>query len=85
MILDVSAVDLDAADAAFGPFHPTSWHFRNVLNEARRSWDRLRARLGGAMIEAALDEPPLTMLVLGAPDDPEAMREGYRDCGRAEP
>jgi hypothetical protein len=80
MILDVSALDLEAAEAALGPFHPTAWHFRNVLNEARRSWDRLRAELGGAALEAALKEPPLTMLVLGGAGD-----EGYCDCGRAEP
>ena len=57
MILDVSAADLEAAEAAFGPFHPTAWHFRNALNEARRSWDRLRAEFGGAALEAALNEP----------------------------
>jgi hypothetical protein len=89
MILDVSALDLEAAEAALGPFHPTTWHFRNVLNEARRSWDRLRAELGGAALEAALKEPPLTMLVLGgaggAGAGAEAVGEGYRDCGRAEP
>src|SRR4051794_32115265 len=39
MILDVSAADLEAAEAALGPFHPTTWHFRNALEEARRSWD----------------------------------------------
>src|SRR5262249_12382514 len=65
MILDVAEVDLEAAEATFGPFHPTTWHFRNVLSEARRSWDRLRAKLGGAALEAALNEPPLTILVLG--------------------
>ena len=46
MILDVSAADLEAAEAAYGPFHPTAWHFRNACNEARRSWDRLRAERG---------------------------------------
>jgi hypothetical protein len=30
MILDVSAADLEAAEAAYGPFHPTAWHFRNA-------------------------------------------------------
>jgi hypothetical protein len=85
MILDVAAVDLEAAEAAFGPFHPTTWHFRNVLNEARRSWDRLRAELGGGALQAALDEPPLTMLVLGGPGGTGTVGEGYCDCGRAEP
>src|SRR2546423_6993171 len=70
MILDVSAADLEAAEAAFGSFHPTAWHFRNALNEARRSWDRLRAEFGGAALEAALGEPPLTILVLGDHAEP---------------
>jgi hypothetical protein len=65
MILDVSAADLDAAEAALGPFHPTAWHFRHVLTEARRAWDRLRARYGGATLDAALLEPPVTALTLG--------------------
>src|SRR4051794_39456136 len=65
MILDVSEADLEAAEAVLGPFHPTAWHFRNALNEARRSWDRLRAELGGAALDAALNELPLTALVLG--------------------
>src|SRR3954447_15594100 len=75
MILDVSAADLEAAEAAYGPFHPTAWHFRNALNEARRSWDRLRAEFGGAVLEAALNEPPLTILVLGG----DGESDGYRD------
>src|SRR2546423_15677585 len=65
MILDVSAAVLEAAEAAYGPFHPTAWHFRNALNEARRSWERLRAELGGAALEAALAELPVTVLILG--------------------
>src|SRR5579883_3263910 len=64
MILDVSAADLEAAEAALGPFHPTAWHFRNALAEARRSWDRLRAEFGGKTLEAALNEPPLAILTL---------------------
>jgi hypothetical protein len=65
MIVDVAAVDLEAAEAAFGPFHATTWHFRNALNEARRSWERLRAELGTKVIDAAFREPPLTVLILG--------------------
>ena len=34
MILDVSEADLEASEAALGPFHPTTWHFRNALNES---------------------------------------------------
>ncbi len=67
MIVDVAAVDLEAAEAAFGPFDPTTWHFRNALNEARRSWERLRAELGTQVIAAALREPPLIVLTLGRP------------------
>jgi hypothetical protein len=67
LILDVSSADLEAAEAAFGPFHPTTWHFRNSLNEARRSWERLRAEFGTKALEAALNEPPLTVLTLGEP------------------
>jgi hypothetical protein len=65
IIVDVAAVDLEAAEATFGPFHPTAWHFRNALSEARRSWERLRAELGIKTIEAALREPPVVVLTLG--------------------
>ena len=65
LILDVSAADLEAAEATFGAFHPTTWHFRNSLAEAQRSWDRLRAEMGAKAIEAALEQPPLTALALG--------------------
>jgi hypothetical protein len=67
MILDVSEADLEASEAALGPFHPTTWHFRNALNEVRRSWDRLRAELGTKTLEAALNQPPLTVLNLSEP------------------
>ncbi len=67
LILDVSSADLEAAEAACGPFHPTTWHFRNSLNEAQRSWERLRAELGTKTIEAALHLPPLTVLTLSEP------------------
>ncbi len=65
MILDVSAADLEASEAALGPFHATTWHFRNAWYEAQHSWDRLRAQLGGATLDAALDEPPITVLAIG--------------------
>jgi hypothetical protein len=64
MILDVSAADLEASEAAHGAFHPTTWHFRNAWNEARRSWERLRAELGTRTLEAALNQPPLVVLTL---------------------
>jgi hypothetical protein len=67
LILDVSSADLEAAEAAYGPFHPTTWHFRNSLNEAQRSWERLRAELGTKTMEAALKLPPLAVLTLGEP------------------
>jgi hypothetical protein len=74
MILDVAAADLEAAEAALGPFHPTAWFFRNALAEARRSWDRLRAEYGGAALSAALEEPPVAILTLDAsrPGGPRA-------------
>jgi hypothetical protein len=65
MILDVAAADLEAAEAALGAFHPTTWHFRNAWHEARRAWERLRAELGTKALEAALEEPPLVVLTLG--------------------
>lgn len=65
MILDVAAADLEAAETTCGAFHPTAWHFRNAWYEAMRSWDCLRARVGGATLEAALEELPLTVLAIG--------------------
>lgn len=65
LVLDVTAADLDAAEAALGPFHPTAAFFREAWYEARRAWDRLRAELGGAKLDAALEEPPRTVLALG--------------------
>jgi hypothetical protein len=65
LILDVAEADLEAAVAALGPFHPTAWHFRAARDEARRSWDRLRAEYGQAALEAALAEPPAAVLRLG--------------------
>jgi hypothetical protein len=65
MILDVATADLAAAEEHLGPFHETTWHFRNALAEARRSWDRLRAEFGTPALDAALAEPPLVTLQLG--------------------
>jgi hypothetical protein len=65
MIVDVSAADLEAAEAAFGAFHTTTWYFRNAWHEAQRSWERLRAALGTKAIEAALRQPSVTVLRLG--------------------
>lgn len=70
MILDVAKVDLEASEAALGPFHPTTWHFRNALAEARKSWDRLRAEFGLRALERALEQPPLALLRLGDRDGP---------------
>jgi hypothetical protein len=64
LILDVSSADLDAAELAFGPFHATTWQFRNRLQEAQRSWEQLRAEFGTNAIQAALSLPPLTVLTL---------------------
>ena len=62
MILDVATADLEAAEAVHGAAHPTAWHFRQGLDDARRAWDRLRARYGGKALEAALAEPPVAVL-----------------------
>jgi hypothetical protein len=67
MILDVAAVDLEASEAALGPFHPTTWHFRNTLAEAQKSWDRLRAEFGSRALDQALEQPPLAVLRLDGP------------------
>jgi hypothetical protein len=69
IILDVSTADLEAAEAVHGAFHPIAWHFRNACNEARRSWERLRAELGTKTLEAALARPPLVILPLGEAKD----------------
>ncbi len=50
MILDVSEADLEASEAALGPFHPTTWHFRNALNESP-------ALLGTAPCRAGHQDP----------------------------
>jgi hypothetical protein len=75
MIVDVAEADLDAAEERLGPFHDTTWHFRRARSEAHNSWERLRARYGRLALDAALDEPPATVLTLGnSPDgDPEAI------------
>lgn len=65
MIRDVAAADLEAAEAAYGAIHATTWHFRTARDEAFRAWDRLRAELGPKTIADALREPPLTVLTLG--------------------
>jgi hypothetical protein len=67
MILDVAAADLEASESALGPFHPTTWHFRNALAEAQKSWDRLRAEFGIRALEQALKQPPLAVLRIEAP------------------
>jgi hypothetical protein len=65
MILDVSTADLEAAETTYGPFHATTWHFRNALGEAERTWAQLRAELGSKFLETALNQLPLTVLTLG--------------------
>jgi hypothetical protein len=69
LILDVAAADLQAAQTTFGPFHPTTWHFRNALDEARRSWEQLRVELGSAFLASALRQLPLVVMDLREPTD----------------
>jgi hypothetical protein len=64
LILDVSAVDLEASEATLGAFHPTTWHFRQSFSEAQRSWERLEAEIGTKLVKTALKLPPLTTLRL---------------------
>lgn len=68
MVLDVATADLAAAEHHLGAFHETTWHFRNALAEARRSWDRLRAEFGTSAMESALNELPITTLTLREAD-----------------
>jgi len=65
MVVDVCAADLEAAEAALGPFHPTTCHFRAAWHDAQRACDRLRAELGGVVFTTALDQPPAVVLALG--------------------
>lgn len=65
MVLDVAIADLQASEERLGSFHETTWHFRNALAEARRSWERLRVEFGRAGLESALAEPPLALMRLG--------------------
>jgi hypothetical protein len=69
LTLDVASADLQASEESLGPFHPTSWYFRNALNEARLAWERLRAEVGTKQLDAAIKEPPITILTLGSADD----------------
>ena len=70
MILDVATVDLKVAEESLGPNHPTSWHFRQALDEARRAWDRLRAQFGGSALEDAIAQGPVAVLTLGPEPKP---------------
>lgn len=65
MTLDVATADLETAEALHGPFHPTAWFFRNALTESRLAWERLRVEIGPKQLDAALREPPITVLTLG--------------------
>ncbi len=65
MILDIAAADLEVAEARLGAFHETTWFFRNALTEARLAWDRLRAELGGTVLEAAGRALPKEVLTVG--------------------
>lgn len=69
IILDVASADLAEAEKRLGPFHEVTWHFRQALADAKKSWDRLRVLFGQHALEAALDQPPATVLTLGEQPD----------------
>lgn len=66
--LDVATVDLQVAERQGGPFHPAACHFRDVLTEARRTWDRLRAELGSRALDSALKALPAALVELERTD-----------------
>jgi hypothetical protein len=74
MILDVAVADLEAAEALLGPLHPTSWHFRQALADARQAWEHLHAEIGSDALKSALAQPPVACLTLGEekPEGPKA-------------
>lgn len=74
MVLDVAAADLEAAEAHLGAFHPTTWHYRQALADARNAWDRLRAIYGTLALNDALEELPLITLPLPTRDARRTLR-----------
>ena len=66
MIVDVSEVDLEAAESLLGSFHATTWHFRTARDESLRAWDRLIADFGMVAVKNALTLPPISVLELTA-------------------
>ncbi len=66
IIMDLAQVRLDEGEASEGPFAPETWQRRQVMAEARRSWERLRAELGTRQLEHALQEPPVATLTIQA-------------------
>ena len=73
IVLDVATVDLEMAEVILGPVHPTSWHFREARDDARRAWDRLRAEFGGEAVERALARPPRVVVPLRSEGDPHSL------------
>ena len=65
LILDVSVADLEAAEATFGAFHPHNLALSQCLNEAQRSWERLRGRVGHQAHRGCTRSAPVDYADLG--------------------
>lgn len=90
IILDVSTADLETAETLLGSFHPSTEYFRDALQKARRSWERLRAELGGKALAEALESPPQAVLALGKNSAPSPQTfliviSGQTYCAQAVP
>jgi hypothetical protein len=73
IVLDVAIVDFEVSEETLGPVHPTTQHFRETLDAARTSWDRLRAEFGGKTLERELGRSAIAVVRLD-PQTPESRR-----------
>lgn len=70
MTLEVAQVDLQMVQSRQGPFHETTWYFRQALADATQSWDRLCQEVGERGVATALAQPPSIILELNHPGRP---------------
>ena len=71
MSREVADVDLHTVMGRLGPYHETTWYFRQAQAEARKCWERLCQEVGERLVAEALQQPPCTMLELGDSKRPE--------------